>query len=132
MKKKEAPMTRMKVTLLFAAVLIVQPLQLLAQKKDTPPLKWAGGTITQMLVQPKESYYTFFVRDAEGAMTLVRLCDPETSAAGPVTASDPLFDVLRGAFFRGDPIEVGYRPFGYDSQSGSPRNCVDRVSLTHD
>jgi hypothetical protein len=122
-------MTRLKVALFFVSVLIIQPFQLLAQSGNTPPLKWVSGKITQMLVQPKENYYTFFVRDAEGAMTLIRLCDPYTAAAAPVTAADPAYDLLRESFFRGRPVEVGFRAFGYDSQSGAPRNCIDRVSL---
>lgn len=125
-------MARLKVTLFFVSVLLIQPFQLLAQRGNTPPLKWVMGKITQMLVQPKENYYTFFVRDANGAMILIRLCDPYTSAAGPVTTSDPAYDLLRESYFRGSSVEVGFREFGYDSQSGTPRNCVDRVSLFND
>jgi hypothetical protein len=122
-------MTRLKVTLLLVSALVIQPFQL--QAENGPAFKWVSGKITQMLVQPKENYYTFFVRDDEGGMTLVRLCDPNTGAAAPVTTVDPTYDLLRESFFRGSPVEVGFRAFGYDSQSGTPRNCVDRVSLVN-
>ena len=71
--------------LLVPVMSAVQPSGLLAQ----PPLKWVKGKITQILVQPRESFYTFMLRDTNGAATLVRLCDPSTGKAAPVKADDP-------------------------------------------
>jgi len=61
--------------LLVLALSAVQPSGLLAQPQP-PALKWVKGKITQILVQPRESFYTFMLRDTNGATTLVRLCDP--------------------------------------------------------
>jgi hypothetical protein len=96
---------------------------------EAPALKWVRGTLTQMLVQPKENYYVFTLRDTDGTTTLIRLCDPATGAVSPVKADDPLYDVLRESFFRGRKVQAGVRDFGHDPQSGSPKICVDRVSL---
>src|SRR3954451_948056 len=91
-------MTRLKVASILVSALMMQPFQLLAE--SGPPLKWVSGKIIQMLVQQKENYYTFFVRDDEEGMTLIRLCDPSTGAAAPVSAADPVYDLLRESFFR--------------------------------
>ena len=107
----------------------VQPSGLLAQPPQTPALKWVKGKITQILVQPRESFYTFLLRDTNGAATLVRLCDPYTGKAAPVKADDPAYDLLRESFFRGRQVQAGVRDFGEDPQSGSRKICLDRVSL---
>jgi hypothetical protein len=102
-----------------------EPVSLLA----IPPLQWIDGRVRQILVQPKENYYTFSVRSDDGTTIFVRLCDPYTGAPVPVNASSPDYDLLKEAYLRDLRIEVGVRNFGYDPQAGVQRNCVDRVSL---
>ena len=114
---------------LMVAMIAVRPPALRAQPRGEPALKWVQGRITQILVQPKESYYVFNLKQANGAATLLRLCDPHTGGASVVKADDPLYDLLRESFFRGQKVEAGVRDFGHDPQSGSPKICVDRVSL---
>jgi hypothetical protein len=46
-----------------------------------------------------------------------------------VTSNNPVFDLLKEAYFRKLNVEVGYRDFGPDPQSGINKLCVDRVSL---
>jgi hypothetical protein len=112
---------------LFGLVLTaVKPASLLAA---APPLQWVTGTVGQILVQPKEKYYVFSLQSDDGTTTFVRFCDPETGAQGEVTASSPDYDLLKEAYFRGLRIQVGVRGFGYDSQAGAQKNCLDRVSL---
>ena len=107
----------------------VQPSGLLAQPPQTPALKWVKGKIAQILVQPRESFYTFLLRDTNGTAALVRLCDPYTGKATPVKADDPAYDLLRESFFRGRQVQAGVRDFGEDPQSGTRKFCLDRVSL---
>src|SRR5436305_5094641 len=102
-----------------------EPVSLLA----IPPLQWIDGRVRQILVQPKENYYSFSMLSDDGTTTFVRLCDPYTGAPAPVTASSPDYDLLKEAYLRDLRIEVGVRNFGYDPQAGVQRNCVDRVSL---
>jgi hypothetical protein len=116
--------------LLVPAMAAVHPPGLLAEPSGTPALKWVKGKITQILVQPKENFYTFMLRDTNGTTTLIRLCDPYTGEAMPVKADDPAYDLLRESFFRGRQVQAGVRDFGQDPQSGSPKTCVDRVSLS--
>lgn len=53
----------------------------------------------------------------------------QTFQTSEVKEDDPLYDLLRESFFRGRKVEAGVRDFGHDAQSGSPKICVDRVSL---
>lgn len=115
--------------LLVAAVISISP-ALRAQPAKELPLKWVQGRITQILVQPRESYYVFNLRQTNGKATLLRLCDPHTGAVSSVEADNLLYDLLRESFFRGQKVEAGVRDFGHDPQSGSPKICVDRVSLS--
>jgi hypothetical protein len=117
--------------LLVPVMSAVQPSGLLAAQLPQPPaLKWVKGKITQILVQPRENFYTFMLRDTNGATTLVRLCDPYTGKATPVKADDPAYDLLRESFFRGREVQAGVRDFGEDPQSGTKKICLDRVSLS--
>jgi hypothetical protein len=116
--------------LLVPVMSAVQPFGLLAQPPQPPALKWVKGKITQILVQPRESFYTFLLRDTNGTATLVRLCDPYTGKATPVKADDPAYDLLRESFFRGRQVQAGVRDFGEDPQSGTRKICLDRVSLS--
>jgi hypothetical protein len=117
------------IVLLVAAIIAAHPPALRAQPAGEPPLKWVQGRITQILVQPRESYYVFNLRQANGTGTLLRLCDPHTGAVSAVEANNLLYDLLRESFFRGQKVQAGVRDFGHDRQSGSPKICVDRVSL---
>jgi hypothetical protein len=119
---------------LFGLVLTaVKPAPLLAAAAPAlaaaPPLQWVTGTVGQILVQPKEKYYVFSLQSDDGTTTFVRFCDPETGAQGAMTASSLDYDLLKEAYFRGLRIQVGVRGFGYDSQAGAQKNCLDRVSL---
>lgn len=115
--------------LLVPAMAAVHPSGLLALPPQAPALKWVQGKITQILVQPKENFYTFMLRDTNGVTALIRLCDPYTGEATPVKADDPAYDLLRESFFRGRQVQAGVRDFGQDPQSGTQKMCVDRVSL---
>ena len=118
-----------RIALLVAVMAVLCSPMLRAQPHGEPPLKWVQGRITQILAQPRESYYVFNLKQASGATTLLRLCDPHTGTSSAVKADDPLYDLLRESFFRGQKVEAGVRDFGHDAQSGSPKICVDRVSL---
>lgn len=107
------------------ALTAFEPVSLLA----IPPLQWIDGRVGQILVQPKENYYSFSMRSDDGTTTFVRICDPYTGAPAPVTTSSPDYDLLKEAYLRDLRVEVGVRNFGYDPQAGVQRNCVDRVSL---
>ena len=102
----------------------------LAVKLAAPPnLQWATGTLTQILVQPAENFYLFAVRDANQTFFL-RIGDSHTGAPiTGVTADNPVFDLLKEAYLRKLTVEVGYRDFGLDAQSGIHNLCIDRVSL---
>jgi len=94
-----------------------------------PPLTWAQGTVSQMLVQPGESFYLFAIREAKDTVFL-RIGNAHTGAATPgVTADNPVFDLLKEAYFRKLTVEVGYRDFGPDPQAGINNLVIDRVSL---
>jgi hypothetical protein len=95
-----------------------------------PPLVWATGTVHQILVQPGEKFYVFSVRQASDTVIL-RIADPHTSAPLSAVTSDNLeYDVMKEAYFRNLTVEVGYRDFGPDPQSGINKLCIDRVRLT--
>jgi len=94
------------------------------------PLVWATGTIHQILVQPGEHFYVFALKQAAGTLIL-RIADAHTGAPMPgVTAGNPVYDLMKEAYFRNLSVEVGYRDFGPDPQSGINKLCIDRVSLT--
>ena len=93
-----------------------------------PPLKWAKGTVQQVLVQPGEQFYVFTVRDAAGT-AILRIADPHTGAPVTANAANPIYDLMKEAYFRKLMVEVGYRDFGNDPQAGAKKLVIDRVSL---
>ena len=93
-----------------------------------PPLKWAKGTVQQVLVQPGEQFYVFTVRDTAGTVIL-RIADPHTGAPVTANAASPIYDLMKEAYFRKLMVEVGYRDFGNDPQAGTKKLVIDRVSL---
>jgi hypothetical protein len=61
----------------------------------------------------------------------VRIANPHTGAPiSSVTADNLLYDVMKDAYFRKLNVQVGYRDFGPDPQSGIDNNVIDRVILT--
>ena len=96
-----------------------------------PPLAWAVGTVHEILVQPGEQFYVFAIQPANGPTVLVRIADPHTGA--PLTSVDTgslVYDTLKEAYFRKLDVQVAYRDFGPDPQSGTNKLCIDRVILT--
>ena len=104
------------------ASIIIKPVTL-------PALVWAQGTVHQILVQPGEKFYVFAIQDAKGTVIL-RIGDAHTGAPIVMTSDNPVYDLLKEAYFRKLTVEVGYRDFGPDPQSGINNLCIDRVSLT--
>ena len=98
------------------------------QTVPTPQLVWITGTVHQILVQPGEQFFVFSVRDSKQTVIL-RIADPHTGTPTPVTTDNPVYDLMREAFFRKLNVEVGYRDFGPDLQAGINKLCIDRVSL---
>jgi hypothetical protein len=95
-----------------------------------PELKWVTGTVHQILVQPGERFYVFSLQEADGTSVTLRIADPHTGKPiADVTSSNPIYDLLKEAFFRKLNVEVGYRDFGPDPQAGINKLCIDRVSL---
>ncbi|HEY1241672.1 MAG TPA: hypothetical protein VGF16_13995 [Bryobacteraceae bacterium] len=100
------------------------------QPVTLPNLVWATGTVHQILVQPGEQFYVFAIHQTNGTTVILRLADPHTGTPiSGVTSNNPVFDLLKEAYFRKLNVEVGYRDFGPDPQSGINKLCVDRVSL---
>lgn len=95
-----------------------------------PQLEWATGTVHEILVQPGEQFYVFALREADGTSLILRVADAHTGAplAG-VTTDNLAYDLMKEAFFRQLTVEVGYRDFGPDPQSGTLKLCIDRVIL---
>lgn len=95
-----------------------------------PPLVWADGTIHQILVQPGEHFYVFGLRETNGTTLFLRIANPHTGMPIPeVNAGNLIYDLLKEAYLRNLTVEVGYRDFGPDPQSGINKLCIDRVSL---
>jgi hypothetical protein len=99
----------------------------------TPPsLEWVAGTVRQILVQPGEKFYVVAVRQAEGDTLFLRIGNAYTGMPlSGVTAENLVFDLLKEAYFRNLSVEVAYRNFGHDAQSGIDNLVIDRVSLSH-
>ncbi|HVU47065.1 MAG TPA: hypothetical protein VHD85_13125 [Terracidiphilus sp.] len=96
-----------------------------------PTLQWVSGTVHELLVQPGENFYIFAVRTSNGVTDFLRIADPHTGAPLTGVHSDNLiYDTMKEAYFRKLPIQVGYRDFGPDPQSGINKLCIDRVILT--
>ena len=101
------------------------------QPASLPSLVWATGSVHQILVQPGEKFYVFALHQTNGTTVLLRLADPHTGTPIPsVTSDNPIFDLMKEAYFRKLTLEVGYRDFGPDPQSGINKLCIDRVNLT--
>ena len=101
------------------------------QPASLPPLVWATGKVHQILVQPGERFYVFALRQSSGKTVILRIADAHTGTplAG-VTTDNLVYDLMKEAYFRQLKVEVGYRDFGPDPQSGINKLCIDRVSLT--
>jgi len=100
------------------------------QPVPLPPLVWADGTVHQILVQPGERFYIFAVRESNGTTVFLRIADAHTgSPLAGVNADNLVYDLMKEAYFRNLSVEVGYRDFGPDPQSGINKLCIDRVSL---
>ncbi len=110
---------------------MTQKLGTIMQPASLPPLVWATGTIHQVLVQPGERFYVFALREPNGTTVILRIADPHTGTplAG-VTTDNLIYDLMKEAYFRQLTVEIGYRDFGPDPQSGINKLCIDRVSLT--
>jgi len=96
-----------------------------------PPLVWVAGTVYEILVQPGEQFYVFAVKPAQGSAVILRIADAHTG--GPmssVTADNLVYDLMKEAYFRKLNVQVAYRDFGLDPQSGINKLCIDRVILT--
>jgi hypothetical protein len=107
--------------------------QLAADAKPAalPPLAWAAGTVHEILVQPAEQFYVFTIQPATGSTMIVRIADPNTGAPmASVNTANLIYDVLKEAYFRKLNVQVAYRDFGPDPQSGTNKLCIDRVILT--
>lgn len=103
-----------------------------AMQTATPPaLVWATGTVHQILVQPGEQFYVFALHQTNGTTIILRLANPHTGTPlSGVTSDNPIFDLLKESYLRKLNVEVGYRDFGQDAQSGIKNLTIDRVSLT--
>ncbi len=96
-----------------------------------PALAWVAGTVHEILVQPGEQFYVFAIKPANGPTVLVRIADAHTGAPiSNVTSGTLVYDTLKEAYFRKLNVQVAYRDFGPDPQSGINKLCIDRVILT--
>ncbi len=96
-----------------------------------PALVWAAGTVHEILMQPGEQFYLFSIQQANGTTVFVRVADPHTGAPiASVTTGSVVYDLLKEAYFRKLNVQVAYRDFGPDPQSGINKLCIDRVILT--
>ncbi len=96
-----------------------------------PGLAWAVGTVHEILVQPGEQFYLFAIQQTNGTTVFVRIADAHTGAPiSSVTTESVVYDLLKEAYFRKLNIQVAYRDFGPDPQSGINKLCIDRVILT--
>jgi len=95
-----------------------------------PPLTWVFGTVNETLVQPGEQFYLFTVKSANGSGVLLRIADAHTGATiSSVTTDNLVYDLMKEAYFRKLNVQVGYRDFGPDPQSGINKLCIDRVIM---
>jgi hypothetical protein len=96
-----------------------------------PTLVWATGTVHEILMQPGEQFYLFSVLQANGTTVFLRIADAHTGAPIPsVTTGSVVYDLMKEAYFRKLNVQVAYRDFGPDPQSGLNKLCIDRVILT--
>ena len=105
-------------------------LSAIMQPASMTPLVWADGTIHQILVQPGERFYVFALRKTDGTTVFLRIADAHTGTPlNGVSTGNLVYDLMKEAYFRKLIVEVGYRDFGPDPQSGINKLCIDRVSL---
>jgi hypothetical protein len=96
-----------------------------------PPLVWVAGTVYEILVQPGEQFYVFAIKPAKGSGVILRIADAHTGAPmSSVTTGNLVYDLMKEAYFRKLNVQVAYRDFGQDPQSGINKLCIDRVILT--
>ena len=96
-----------------------------------PALAWASGTVHEILMQPGEQFYLFSIHQNNGTTLFMRIADPHTGAPiNTVTSNNPIYDLMKEAYFRKLNVQVAYRDFGPDPQSGINKLCIDRVILT--
>ena len=96
-----------------------------------PALQWATGLLSEILVQPGESFYIFSLRKADNTTVILRIADPHTGAPlNPVAAGNLIYDLMKEAYLRKLQVEVGFRDFGPDPQAGINKIVIDRVMLT--
>lgn len=100
------------------------------QPAALPALAWVAGTVHEILVQPGEQFYLFAIQQTNGPTVFVRIADAHTGAPiHSVTSVNLIYDVLKEAYFRKLNVQVAYRDFGPDPQSGINKLCIDRVIL---
>ena len=98
---------------------VLSKLQDITHNLTLPALKWAAGTVHEILVQPGEKFYVFSVRQADNSTVFLLIADPHTGS--PLTGVDAeslVYDTMKEAYFRNLHIQVGYRDFGFDPQAG--------------
>ncbi len=101
------------------------------QPVPLPPLAWFDGTVHQILAQPGENFFVFTMQDGSGKSAILRIANPHSGAPLPgVTEDNIIYDLMKEAYLRNLKIEVGYRDFGPDAQSGIHNLCIDRVSFS--
>ena len=96
-----------------------------------PSLMWVAGTVSEILVQPGEQFYLFAVKPTNGSGVFLRIADAHTGTTiSSVTTDNLVYDLMKEAYFRKLNVQVAYRDFGPDPQSGINKLCIDRVILT--
>jgi hypothetical protein len=94
-------------------------------------LMWVAGIVSEILVQPREQFYVFAVTPTNGSGVILRIADAHTGAPiSSVTSNNLIYDLMKEAYFRKLNVQVAYRDFGPDPQSGMNKLCIDRVILT--
>jgi hypothetical protein len=99
--------------------------------QQIPGLLWAAGTITEILVQPKEMFYVVVVRDTNNKTTILQFGDPYTGTYYTVSGCDANFQLVQQAFFTKTPVQIAYRDWGYNAQAGTEKFIIDRVIVNH-
>ena len=109
----------------------LQQLSIETQKIKLPALSWTAGTIHEILVQPGEEFYIFSILQTNGSTVFLRIADPHTGSPIKFVSGDNLiYDIMKEAYFRKLNVQVAYRDYGPDPQSGINKLCIDRVILT--
>ena len=98
--------------------------------QQIPPLLWATGTISEILIQPKELFYVVAVRD-NNKTTILQFGDPYTGAYHTVSGTDANYQLVQQAFFAKHTVQIGFRDWGFNAQAGTERLIIDRVVVNH-